>query len=103
MVKKLHHITNVCLVSFLMNVRLERRGVPWSLLVVSLATVRLTCGNRNSLWSWFYSHYLRILFLGNSVSVCLSAIPIALFANTSCHHKNDVSTVFPSKSVPKSS
>lgn len=39
-----------------MNMRLQRRCISRRLLVVSLTTVRLACGNSNSFWSWFNTH-----------------------------------------------
>ena len=43
-------------ISLLMNMRLQRRCISRRLLVVSLTTVKLTCGNSNSFWTGFYSH-----------------------------------------------
>ena len=39
-----------------MNVRLKRRGVARSFLVVSLPSIRLTCRFGNSFLTWFYTH-----------------------------------------------
>lgn len=50
------------LISLLVNMWFQRRGVSWSVFVVSLTTIRLSRRNRNSLWSWFYAHNFKFLF-----------------------------------------
>ena len=44
------------LIPFLMYMRFQRRGVAWSFLVVFLTTIRFSCRNSNSFWTWFDSH-----------------------------------------------
>ena len=60
--------------AFLVDVRLKRRGVAWSLLVVMLTTIRHTRGLCNSLWTWFYSHIQKNLVGGTLFMLYLLAI-----------------------------
>lgn len=39
-----------------MYMRFQRRGISWSLFVVSLTTVRFSGRNSYSFWTWFDSH-----------------------------------------------
>lgn len=44
------------LVTFFVFVRLKRRSVAWSFLIISLATIRLPRAHSNSFWTRFNSH-----------------------------------------------
>ena len=44
------------LIPLFMNMGFQRWCISWGLLVVSLTTVRFSCGNSNSFWTCFDTH-----------------------------------------------